>query len=330
MNQQYWSPSKIESAISNSKTLCPLRIIVGPNRIGKTYGCVIKVVDTIKDGYNALWIRMFDEEFKGEFIQNFINILHTIDETLNLVQCEQGILLDGVQRIYFRSLNVFGKARGNGSTTGQTTLVILDEFIPEDGRVPRKGIYLPLMALIRTFTNYSPLTKCYCLANCITPFSDLFCSLRVFPSPEKDITIYEDKGVAIEVCRGYQGVVEKDSPWIKVAVAGKMPAYREFEGHYIDEFVYSKGTNVPNQTCIKYNEEEYLICNNNKNVGMVWTLAKRPPTGVKPLCTDGDVKGVYFEAKIRNAIKGMFYKGNYRFYNFNVLSRFLDSLSITL
>ena len=329
MSQQYWSPAKIESSIKGSETLYPLRIIAGPNRIGKTYGGVSMVCETVGKGENVLWMRMFDEEFKGEFIDNFINIMHEIDDTLKLEKCEGGIKVNGIQRVYFRSLNVFGKARGNGSTTGEVTLSILDEFIPEDGRVPRKGVYLPMMALIRTFSNYSENCICYCFGNCITPLSDLFASIQAFPAKGQDITLYPDKGVVIEVCRGYTGKIPDKGPWSKVVKAGAMRSYQEFDGLYIDDLILIPKHPIPTQTALKYNEREYLTLYNDNNK-QVWCINSKPPTGVTPLSLDADIKCIFIDPHIKKEIRNMFFAGRYRFKNYNTLSRFLSLMALNI
>ena len=327
--KQYWDVEKLETAIQESGGDIPLRLVVGPNRIGKTWGGGKLVTDTLHNGNNVLWLRMFDEEFKGEFKANFINILHEKDETLNLEECEGGVKLDGVQRIYFRSLNVFGKARGNGSTTGDVTLVILDEFIPEDGRVPRLGVYLPLMALIRTFSNYSDKCICYCFANCISPLSDLFAALQAFPSKSKDVTVFKDKGVAIEVCRGYKGKIPEDGAWSRVVESGKMRTYKEFEGLYIDDFIIKPRKPIATKTSLKISDHEYItLFNDNQN--QIWMLCSKPPSGGIAYSTDADIKCVFLDAKIKGEIRKMFFGGRYRFSNYNALSRFLDMIEVIL
>lgn len=290
---------------------------------------MIEVAKTIKEGHNVLWMRMFDEEFKGEFIQNFINILNKIDPSLQLDGCEGGIELDGIQRIYLRSLNVFGKARGNGSSTGRTTLSVLDEFIPEDGRTPKKGVYIPMMALVRTFSNYDNNCVCYCLGNCITPLSDLFASLQAFPKRGQDITKYPDKGVIIEVCRGYTGAIPDKGCWSKVVKAGAMRTYEEFEGMFIDDFICKIGKVTSTQMSIKFNEREYLNLYNDRKY-QIWVISKKPNIGVKPMSVDGDPNCIFMDDHIKKEVRRMFFTGRYRFNSYNCLSRFLTIMNLDL
>jgi len=54
--KQYWDIEKLETAIKESGGDIPLRLVVGPNRIGKTWGGVKLVLDTLNNGDNVLWM----------------------------------------------------------------------------------------------------------------------------------------------------------------------------------------------------------------------------------------------------------------------------------
>ena len=48
---------------------------------------------------------------------------------------------------------------------------------------------------------------------------------QIYPDPKKDVTNFPDKGIAIEVCRGYRCEIEEDNPWNRVYRAGGYQDY---------------------------------------------------------------------------------------------------------
>ena len=129
------------------------------------------------------------------------------------------------QIIKFASISTFSNMRG-GSYGGDDAvlLVVLDEMIPEDRRYPKmcaKG----LLSIANTVLRGRDGSKIVALSNYVSAGNPYFALFEVYPNPKYDVTIYPEKSILIEVCKGYRRAIKKDSPFARLMTAGRMPQY---------------------------------------------------------------------------------------------------------
>src|SRR5690606_3009910 len=85
--------------------------------------------------------------------------------------------------------------------------------------------HIGLMSLTKTVLSGKRDAKCYCLSNFISAANPYWVGFQIYPDPKKDVTNFPDKGIAIEVCRGYRCAIEEDNPWNRVYRAGGYQDY---------------------------------------------------------------------------------------------------------
>lgn len=132
---------------------------------------------------------------------------------------------DAPQIIKFASISTFSNMRG-GSYGGNDAvlLVVLDEMIPEDRRYPKmcaKG----LLSIANTVLRGRDGSKIVALSNYVSAGNPYFALFEVYPNPKYNVTVYRDKSILIEVCKGYRRAIKDDSPFSRLMTAGRMPQY---------------------------------------------------------------------------------------------------------
>lgn len=133
-----------------------------------------------------------------------------------------GVWVGEERAIEFQSISTFSNRRGAASPS--VLMVLLDEMLPEDGRYPKqcaKG----LMSLAHTILRGRPGAKVIALSNFVTAGNPYFAKFEVYPHPKYDVTVYKDKAIAIEVCRGYRRAIKEESQWSQLFKAGGMHTY---------------------------------------------------------------------------------------------------------
>lgn len=135
-----------------------------------------------------------------------------------------GVWDEETRVIEFQSISTFSNKRGGAHPN--VLLIVLDEMIPEDGRYPKqcaKG----LMSLAHTVLRGRPGAKVVALSNFVTAGNPYFAKFEVYPNPKYDVTLYKDKAIAIEVCRGYRKAISEESQWTQLFKAGGMKTYED-------------------------------------------------------------------------------------------------------
>ena len=128
--------------------------------------------------------------------------------------------------IDFQSISTFSNKRGGAHP--DTLLMVLDEMIPEDRRYP-KMCAQGLLSLANTVLRGREGCRIIALSNFVSAANPYFARFEVYPSRDYDVTVYEDKSILIEKCRGYRKAVKEDSPFTKLMKAGKMSMYESEE-----------------------------------------------------------------------------------------------------
>lgn len=238
MSKDYYNTKKIRKFSfdkDGKDRKIPVWMILGARRIGKTQRFKGEAIGRYLDGgERTMWMRNKAVEMeKDGFRLDFLNMADDFrleNGKLLKIPEEFETRLDGVYAdkgasdclIPFQSLNTYSNRRGNMAKG--VTNIVFDEFMPEDRKYP-KGCFTAVQSLAMTILEGNPDAKLYMLSNYISAGNPYFAGWRVVPS-DMDVTIYDDKGIGIEVCRGYRSAVEDDSPWRKVFKAGR---YQDYE-----------------------------------------------------------------------------------------------------
>jgi hypothetical protein len=222
MTLEWYNTKKLEKYAPDAN----LYFIVGARRIGKTLHFQKKSFELFKEtGQQTMWIRNKKVEFADpSFIADFLNAgrkFGWIDDDW-FTQPDGVYTGEGENVIKFQSISTFSNRRGN--MTADVGQIVFDEFMPEDRRYPKRA-HIGLMSLTKTVLSGKRDAKCYCLSNFISAANPYWVGFQIYPDPKKDVTNFPDKGIAIEVCRGYRCAIEEDNPWNRVYKAGGYQDY---------------------------------------------------------------------------------------------------------
>ena len=209
-----------------------LFFVVGARRIGKTLffqrlACQL----FIQTGWQTMWMRNKKVELiEDGFTSSFLNAC----QSRGWCPAEWICRPDGVwtsankeeaeQVFMFQSISTFSNRRGN--ETPKVLMLVLDEFMGEDRKYPPTPAKA-LMSISKTVLSGREDARCFCLSNFISSANPYFVGFRIYPKEGKDVSVFEDKGIAIEICRGYKCAIEQDNPWNKVYAAGGYQDYAE-------------------------------------------------------------------------------------------------------
>ena len=203
--------------------------ILGARRIGKT-DLFLRLACDLWQQYNlkTMWIRNKKVELEDPaFMADFLS------DPKRFGWCPDSwtVRSDGVYTgpdktdeliIKFQSISTFSNRRG-GAHPG-VVLMVLDEMMPEDRKYPRMCAQ-GLLSLSKTVFSGNKDARIFCLSNYVSAANPYFVRFRVYPDPDKDGTVFPDKGILIERCRGYRSAIEDDNPWNRVYKAGGVGNY---------------------------------------------------------------------------------------------------------
>ena len=211
-----------------------LYFVIGGRGIGKTdFWLRVACELWLRHECRTAWLRNKKVELSDD--GNFQSFL-TDAKTLGWCPEEWEPRPDGIyessdgearQIIRFASISTFSNMRG-GSYGGESAvmLIVLDEMIPEDRRYPRmcaKG----LLSIANTVTRGREGSRIVALSNYVSAGNPYFALFEVYPNKKYDVTVYKDKAIAIEVCRGYRRAIKEDSAFARLMKAGRMPQYED-------------------------------------------------------------------------------------------------------
>lgn len=233
---------------------------IGGRGCGKTdYGLQIAIKLYQCYGCATTWIRHKDKELTDEG-----NYRGFLNDPKHFGWCPEEWIVkadgvytgkDGEQLIIFKSVNTFSNARGAGHPN--VLFAVFDEMLPEDGkyRPSPKMCVRGLLSLMETMTRGRDGSLLLVMSNYVTARNPYWAKLEIYNDPRYDVTLFEDKAVAIEVCRGYKFVLRPDSKLAKLKRAAKMPEYEDEKADPllglvekipngakpIDSFIYTDG-----------------------------------------------------------------------------------------
>ena len=208
-----------------------LIFIIGGRGIGKT-DFWLRVACMLWQCYGCktMWIRNKQVELSGD--GNYESFLADA-KLFGWCPDEWIVKPDGVYEsddsearrlIDFQSISTFSNKRGGAHP--DTLLMILDEMMPEDRRYPKMAAQ-GLLSLANTVLRGREGCKIIALSNIVSAANPYFARFEVYPSREYDVTVYEDKAILIEKCRGYRKKISDDSQFSKLLKAGKMKTYED-------------------------------------------------------------------------------------------------------
>lgn len=226
-NEGWFNPLKILEYYDDTMMF----FIIGERRIGKTDMFLRLACDLWKEHHRkTMWIRNKAVELNDPaFFGAFLNDAYRMGWAPETWECRPDGVYDtecDERIILFQSISTFSNRRG-GAHPG-VELMVLDEIMPEDRRYPpmcAKG----LMSLTKTVFSGNTDARCFCLSNFVSSANPYFATFQVYPKSHQDITFYPDKGILIEVCRGYHKAIMEDNPWNRVYKAGRYADYASDE-----------------------------------------------------------------------------------------------------
>lgn len=222
---------------------CPLWFMIGARRIGKT-DLALQIAIMLWQEYRrkTMWIRDVLETLKSaDFQADFLNDAYEygwitdVDDQHRWTVRNDGVHdPDGELFIKFQSLSTYSSRRGPAHP--DVDLMLFDEFIPEDRRY-FKGALKGLMSLTKTVFSGRPGCRCICTSNFVALSNPYFAGFEIYPDPKKDVSVWHDKAVAVERCRGYRCAIAKDSPWNKAYAAAHYGEYADEDEDLMHQLV---------------------------------------------------------------------------------------------
>ena len=214
---------------------CPIWFMIGARRIGKT-DLSLQIAIRLWEKYRrqTMWIREVLETFKmNNFQADFLNDpykfgwIHDVDDKHKWTCGIEGVRdPEGNLVIKFQSLSTYSSRRGPGHP--DVDLMIFDEFIPEDRKYINAGLQ-GLMSLTKTVFSGREGTRCICTSNFVALSNPYFAGFEIFPNPKQDVSVWPEKRVAVERCRGYRCSIAEQSSWNKVYQAAGYGDYADEE-----------------------------------------------------------------------------------------------------
>lgn len=236
-NNEWYDFSKILKEAAD----CRLWFVIGARRIGKTDRLLRTALELwLRFGRKTMWIRDVLETMKSKaFLNDFLNDAFEFgwisDEDGEWIVKEDGVHdPSGEICIKFQSLSTYSSRRGPAHP--DVDLMVFDEFIPEDRRF-QKGCLKGLMSLTKTVFSGREGCRCICASNYVSISNPYFAGLEIYPDPKKDVTVWKEKGVAVERCRGYRCAIAAESPWNAVYKAAHYGDYADEEEDVMHKLV---------------------------------------------------------------------------------------------
>lgn len=131
----------------------------------------------------------------------------------------------GEKVIEFASLSTFSNSRGGGHP--DVLLMVIDELVPEDGKFkPSPALCVKgLLSLCETFTRGRAGACMFAMSNYVFLGNPYFAKFRIYPNRKYEITVFRDKGIDIQIPRGYKIANPTESKLSKLRRAGGGETY---------------------------------------------------------------------------------------------------------
>lgn len=248
-----------------------LFFIIGARRIGKTLFLQYLMCRLfIEYGLQSMWLRNKKIEFDNvDFRSNFLNACQRLGwcpDTWTVTQ--EGVMTSEDRETaelvcLFEGVSTFSNRRGNESAG--VYMIVLDEMMPENRRYPPR-CHTGLMSLTKTVLAGKPGSMCFCLSNFVASGNPYFAGYRIFPERTKDITVFPEKGIAIEVCRGYRCAIDEASPWNRVYTAGGYSDYSDADEDLLFQLIQRAPKGAKRSDIVLRIGQSYYACFSKKGM----------------------------------------------------------------
>lgn len=208
----------------------PWWLITGERRIGKTHLFTQLAIELYNRlGWQTAWVRNNKVEFKeGGFLGDFMNAPLRFGWITEDWKCDEEGLKDpdGNVAIKFVGLSCYSNYRGNEHPN--IHLIFMDEMQREDRRSIKRP-HIGMMSLAKTMLSGKDDTMVIMASNRISATNGFFLGFKVYPDPKYSVTVFRDKGIAIETCRkgDYHSNIAKENPHNAVYRAGGYGDYAD-------------------------------------------------------------------------------------------------------
>lgn len=215
----------------------PLWMVFGERRIGKTHLFTQVAIELYKRyGWQSAFLRNKKVEFQESgFLNSFLNAplrFGWVDESWS---CKEDGVYDGEGNlvILFQALSTYSNARGNEHPN--LHFIFMDEVQREDSKAVKRP-HIAIMSLCQTFFSGKPDCLCVLASNRVKATNNMFLGFKIYPNPKMRVTVFRDKGIALECCRkgDYHKDIEEDNPFNAVYRAG---GYGDYADDDEDELV---------------------------------------------------------------------------------------------
>lgn len=196
---------------------CPLWMVNGARGVGKTVFALRRCAENWAEGKQTVYCRLFqrhirDPEFWGRFLSSgrrlgFIPGDWTCDA--------RGVHIKGSDEmpVIFLDLNTAYSAQG--PEYDKVKDIIVDEYTVRPGELYPRGVVSKLHSLIGTVARGRDDVRCMMFSNWTSASNPFWATLGIYPSDKWDVSVWHDKGAAIEICRRHyynQDMPGEDSP----------------------------------------------------------------------------------------------------------------------
>lgn len=134
---------------------------------------------------------------------------------------------DSAKVMEFASLSTFSNKRGGGHP--DVLLMVLDEIIPEDGKYHpnAKMCVKGLLSLAETMTRGREGSCMVACSNFVKINNPYWAKFEIYPNYKYAVTTFPDKGVNIEIPRGFKKANPEDSPLSRLKRAAGHSDYED-------------------------------------------------------------------------------------------------------
>jgi hypothetical protein len=204
---EWWSDKRLNRYAND----CPLRLVNGVRGVGKTTWGMSRVAENWDKGKQTVWSRLFkdhmkDPTFIGHFLAGGKRQGYIPDDW---IATPEGVFTDETkseQPVIFMDINTAYSRQGNEYNDVQE--LICDEYTVRPGELYPRNYVSKLHSLIGTIGRSKDL-KVTMFSNWTALSNPIWGVMKIYPG-SKDVTVFKDKGVAIEICRN--GYYNQDMP----------------------------------------------------------------------------------------------------------------------
>lgn len=209
---------------------CRVWFIIGARRIGKTLAALRLACDFyLSEGGTTLWLRNYKTNMKDPlFYGGFLNAAKDrgwcpdswVSRPDGVYESEDK---ESNQIIKFAAINTFSEMRGNEH---HEKLIIQDEFMDEQRKYP-KECATGIMSITQSVFAGDPDARLIMMSNFISCANPYFVRFQLYPNKKYDVTVFNDRSIAVEVCRDYRQSPIKEGEWGKFYSFAKYADYAE-------------------------------------------------------------------------------------------------------